>query len=412
MKSRQAVCLAAVLWWGAAAGEAQTVVGVSQGGTGAKSAPEARTKLGAAAAVHTHTLGEVQGVTGKSGTGTELLSFGGGGKDASTCAMFDSSGNLVSTGAGCLNAPTGATFVQNFTNATSVVINHGLGTKNVVTACYDAEDRLVGVHSARVPTVNQTVVEFAEAQSGRCVVQGAGGVEISGAVTSVFGRQGLVTAEAGDYGFAQISGVAGLAQGGTNQTIWTAGRCVQVAADGSRLESAAEACGAGLGEATAVSNTGAGAQVLKTGTNVAGRTLVGGENVTITQETDTITIAAPGAGGGGVETADGLLGDGSVSDPVRVNPALVPSYFTESATVNDWGTIGAAACVEQTFPFAGALTGDAVIARWPAALPSGLTGLMRVPSIDTMAVRLCNATGAGVAVANGFQFGATILRSF
>ena len=43
------------------------------------------------------------------------------------------------------------------------------------------------------------------------------------------------------------SGTLALARGGTNQTTWTAGRCVQVKADGTTLESAAAACGSGGG---------------------------------------------------------------------------------------------------------------------------------------------------------------------
>jgi len=47
---------------------------------------------------------------------------------------------------------------------------------------------------------------------------------------------------------AQIaSGTLPLARGGTNQTSWTPGRCVQVSADGTQLESASGACGAGGG---------------------------------------------------------------------------------------------------------------------------------------------------------------------
>lgn len=169
------------------------------------------------------------------------------------------------------------------------------------------------------------------------------------------------------------------------------------------------------GDATVVSNTGAGAQVLKTGTNVTARSIVGGVGISVEQTENAITITNTGAGEGGagtVATSTGLLGDGSVGDPVRVNPATVPTFLTGSATINDWGTIGAAACVEQTFALAGAVSNDAVIPRWPAALPAGLSGLMRVSGLDTVAVRLCNPTASGVAVANGFQFGVTILRSF
>lgn len=51
------------------------------------------------------------------------------------------------------------------------------------------------------------------------------------------------------------SGTLGLSRGGTGQTEWTAGRCVQVAADGSRLESADAPCGTGGGGGVGGSGT-------------------------------------------------------------------------------------------------------------------------------------------------------------
>ena len=47
----------------------------------------------------------------------------------------------------------------------------------------------------------------------------------------------------------------GLRHGGTNQDTWTASRCVQVAADGSKLESASAACGSGGGTHALLSAT-------------------------------------------------------------------------------------------------------------------------------------------------------------
>ncbi len=46
------------------------------------------------------------------------------------------------------------------------------------------------------------------------------------------------------------SGTLALARGGTNQTSWTASRCVQVSSDGTALESASAACGSGGGSGT------------------------------------------------------------------------------------------------------------------------------------------------------------------
>lgn len=240
-----------------------------------------------------------------------------------------------------------------FTSQTTVDVSHGYGVKNIIWAVYNTSDELVEPNSITHLSTTATRFTFATAQSGYIVANRAG-VDVEG--------------------------------------------------------------GGGSGDTTLVQNTGAGAAVLKTGTNVVGRTLVAGANVTITENTDTITIASTAEGGGGglatVATDDTLVGDGSVGDPLGVNPATVPMFVTAAATINDWGTIGAASCVEKTFTFSGALTGDAVVPQWPAALPAGLTGLMRVSLADTLAVRLCNATGSGVAVANGFQFGAMILRSF
>lgn len=47
-------------------------------------------------------------------------------------------------------------------------------------------------------------------------------------------------------------------------------------------------------ESTTVSNSGAGAQILKTSTNVTARTIVAGTNMTVTQGTDTVTLDAAG----------------------------------------------------------------------------------------------------------------------
>jgi len=50
---------------------------------------------------HTHPLTDLQGITGKEGTGGALQAFGGGSVAANDCAKFDASGNVVSSGAPC-----------------------------------------------------------------------------------------------------------------------------------------------------------------------------------------------------------------------------------------------------------------------------------------------------------------------
>jgi urease beta subunit len=173
--------------------------------------------------------------------------------------------------------------------------------------------------------------------------------------------------------------------------------------------------GSGSGDTTSVANSGAGAQVLKTGTNVTARTLVAGTGISVTEGMDIITITNTGGGEGGsgtVVTDESLVGDGSEGAPLGVNPALVPMFLKVAATVNDWGTIAAGACPTQTYAFPGALSGDSVAGARPAGLPASLIVEYYVAGIDQMTVKICNFTGAGIAVANGFQFGATIVRSF
>jgi hypothetical protein len=64
------------------------------------------------------------------------------------------------------------------------------------------------------PANYNVTVTFSTAQTGYCVVNGAGTASAggSGAVSSVFGRSGAVMSQAGDYSFGQISGSVGSGQ--------------------------------------------------------------------------------------------------------------------------------------------------------------------------------------------------------
>jgi hypothetical protein len=96
---------------------------------------------------------------------------------------------------------------------------------------------------------------------------------------------------------------------------------------------------------------------------------------------------------------------------VGVDTATVPTYAASSAVL-DFGSIAAGACsADLTFAASGARAGDAVAAGWPAGLEAGLTGTMRVSAANTVAVRLCNLSGASVNPAAA-TYAATIVRSF
>lgn len=63
-----------------------------------------------------------------------------------------------------------------------------------------------------------------------------------------------------------LQGTLTLAKGGTNQTTWTAGRCVQVNAGGTALEAASAACGSGGGGGTTITTARLTANQSTTGT--------------------------------------------------------------------------------------------------------------------------------------------------
>ncbi|MGI8991378.1 MAG: hypothetical protein ACR2I2_17570 [Bryobacteraceae bacterium] len=107
-----------------------------------------------------------------------------------------------------------------FNSASTVTVlgtEHGLGTANLVVGCYDTGTPASAIEADSVtvhPTTFDVTVTFAQAQSGKCVVNGTGltGGSGGGAVSTVFGRVGGIQAQTGDYAFAQIGGTAGDAQ--------------------------------------------------------------------------------------------------------------------------------------------------------------------------------------------------------
>ncbi len=97
---------------------------------------------------------------------------------------------------------------------------HQFGTANLIVNCYDnsSPPQAVEPDKIQINAANYNVtVNFSTAQTGYCVVNGAGTASVggsggSGAVTSVFNRTGAVLSQTGDYSFAQISGSVGSGQ--------------------------------------------------------------------------------------------------------------------------------------------------------------------------------------------------------
>jgi hypothetical protein len=79
-----------------------------------------------------------------------------------------------------------------------------------------------------------------------------------------------------------------------------------------------------------------------------------------------------------------------------------------SATL-DFGSLAAQSCSELTIAVSGASVNSAVAPAWPAALEAGLAGFMRVAAAGSVAVRLCNITGAAIDPASQ-AFGGRVIQ--
>ncbi len=90
--------------------------------------------------------------------------------------------NFTGTGITCADATTKTTcdvpgavnYSQSFTAQTTVALAHGLGTTAVITDCYDGSDVQIIPNTTTITDANTVTVTFLIAQTGKCVVNGAG----------------------------------------------------------------------------------------------------------------------------------------------------------------------------------------------------------------------------------------------
>ncbi len=463
-----------------------------------------------ATAPHGHSLSELTGVAGKQGTGALLQAFGGGPVQAGDCAQFDANGNLVSA-----NAPCGSgseNFSLEFSAAAAVNLVHNLGTRSVLVGCTDTGGQAVIPDAVRVLDENTVRVEFAVAQPGKCVVNASGGGGGgSGSVSSVFGRTGAVTAQAGDYSFSQIAGQLALSQiapsalqgngskiqlfsgtaaandcakfdangnlvsagapcgtgGGAVSSVFgrtgavtaqagdysfsqisgqlalnqiapsalqgngskiqlfsgtaAANDCAKFDADGN-LVSAGAACGTGNGNVTGPASSVDGEVAVFQGTSGTALRRATGNGVArlangvlqVVSGTAADCVRADGTSGpcgGTIYFGAGLEGSGTPADPVRIaggGAVASQAFYTASLS---FGTLGSQSCAEMGIPAPGSTPGETVAAGFPEGLPSGVTATM-YSGADTVVVRLCNVTGAAVDVPASLSFNARIVRGF
>ena len=269
---------------------------------------------------------------------------------------------------------------------TATAAEHGFITNRLASACYGSSGSRVEGYRLSVDAVTLAVtVEFPVGFQGVCVLQGSGPGGTGTGDGAPTGPAGGDLAGTYPDPVLAVSGVAAGVYGSGTQV-------PQITVDAKgRVTSAQQVAVSVSGEATSVSNSGTGAKVLKTGTNVAARTIVGGLNVSVAESTDEIRIDAnvPSAL---VTVSAGLTGAGSEADPVRVNPATVPSYLTATATLSFLSFGDAGGCEDQSVSVPGAAAGDAVSVGLPD-MPAGLTLSAAWAVADAAVVRLCRPGG-------------------
>lgn len=270
-----------------------------------------------------------------------------------------------------LTAPYGL----DITAGTSANLDHNYGTKDAYPMCVDAASPYEFTVPEKItyPSTNRITVLFNPAFTGRCgvfsTVAGTGGGGGGGAVSSVFGRTGAVTAATNDYSFSQISGTLAINQGGTGATTAAAARVALLPSL------------SGNGSKCLAANSGA---------------------------TDVEFITCASGGGGGTVDGTSLLGAGTVGDPLRVNPATVPTRITGTASLTM--STFTNSCEEGTITVSGAATGDEVMIGAPNSIGAGLLWSAYVSSANTVTLRVCRVNGT--ATLSGVTFRATIVRSF
>jgi len=94
---------------------------------------------------------------------------------------------------------------------------------------------------------------------------------------------------------------------------------------------------------------------------------------------------------------------------VNANGAGTSPAFLSGSSSLAFGAIAQAACAQLTFTLTGTNAGDAIAPGWPATLEAGLAGTMIASATNTVAVRLCNLSGATVDPATQ-TFKATVIH--
>ncbi|MGE5647628.1 MAG: hypothetical protein ACM336_17765 [Acidobacteriota bacterium] len=329
--------------------------------------------------------------------------------------------DAVKIGAGTVNN-TVFGYLANVTGDVQAQLLEKAAASHTHTATGDASGDL---GSLRVTAIQGRAVSPAAPAGGQALVWNAGGNTWEPATVAGGGGAGMA-AQLNDFAVARTSG-----------TVLTIGANCSDATPcnvrfGNSVYSVTQSCTATLGASTAMAYVYVAADGILTvghdSTVAAAGGCVAQAGVT-NFPADSIPLYGWTATGGAWDVAGGrdyraMLSAKGVSagagiatvesggrTTVSVDTAMVPTYLAGSATI-DFPSIAHGACsADQTVPVYGATAGDAVAPGWPGTLAAGLVGMMRVSAADTVAVRLCNLSGAAADPASA-TFRAVVVRSF
>lgn len=121
-------------------------------------------------------IGSGGGFTGNAATATALAA------NPANCSAGQAAAGIAADGSaeGCFTPSGGGggatgSYTQSFTSQTSVTLSHGLGSKNILVACYDGSDNFLEWNTLVTTSTSAAGVTFTSAQTGRCTVTIGGG---------------------------------------------------------------------------------------------------------------------------------------------------------------------------------------------------------------------------------------------
>lgn len=335
---------------------------------------------------------------------------------------------LQSSGSAIVNTTGSNSYTATFSSLTMVTVpgaTHHLASNSLIVVCYDLSSpaRLVEPDSITVNSGTFDVaIHFAVPQSGSCILTG-----------SSSGTGGTASSDMADAASGTLQVLRS-----TPTTLAIGSACSQTSPCNVRFGSTVY--GFTTGATVTLNNSGG------TGTAYLYATRTGSlavaHNLTLSCAGCTATAGIPAfppdsiplaiwTASNGTWDANGgideraflsskfitsgpgvMVTDSGNAATVSVDTSLVPQMLTATALLSIPSLAPNSCSTDQTLSVPGALVGDAVAPGWPASLPTGLTGTMRVTAANTVAVNLCNVTSSAAAAISSATFRATILRSF